>query len=271
MKDQVADLKQVAEQEIIQGSKQDAKLGAKQEAEPRAKQEPVWEIIQEQVRERVPDEIISERKSETYKNNFFSHIRPRFVPAGVLSVLYTFCLGGLSFLAFMVLGMTGLLLMFHYQPGDSNGFPSVLTIASVIPYGDVIRNLHYWAGQIMVVTVNLHMLRVVWTRAYKSPKQLNWLVGVALLILVLVLDFTGYLLIGSQESGAAATVAVNILGQIPGIGTGLAQILFGEPSALSGSTLVVYVWHCVGFPMLALILQLYHFWRIRRDGGVRPL
>jgi len=132
--------------------------------------------------------------------------------------------------------------------------------------------LHYWAGQLMVVTVNLHMLRVVWTHSYKPPRQLNWLVGVALLLLILFLDFTGYLLIGSQESGAAATVAVNILRLIPGnVGRGLAQILFGEPSALSGSTLVVYVWHCVALPMVALFLQLYHFWRIRRDGGVRPL
>lgn len=205
------------------------------------------------------------------QKNFVDHIRPRFVPERAVSVLYTFCMGGLSFLAFIVLGVTGLLLMFHYQPGDSTGFSSILTIASVIPYGGLIRNLHYWAAQVMVVTVNLHMLRVVWTHSYKSPKQLNWLVGVALLILVLVLDFTGYLLIGSQESGAAATVAVNILGLIPGLGTGLAQMLFGEPSALSGSTLMVYVWHCVGLPMIVLGLQLYHFWRIRRDGGVRPL
>ncbi len=205
------------------------------------------------------------------QKNFVNHIRPGFVPNRALSVLYTFCLGGLSFLAFVILGITGLLLMFHYQPGVSTGYDSILTIASVIPYGGVIRNLHYWAGQLMVVTVNLHMLRVVWTRSYKPPKQLNWVVGVALLILILFLDFTGYLLIGSQESGAAATVAVNILGLIPGIGNGLAQVLFGEPSALSGSTLVVYVWHCVALPMVALFLQLYHFWRIRRDGGVRPL
>jgi len=211
------------------------------------------------------------QEDEHYTKNFVNHVRPRYVSNKVLSVLYTFCLGGLSFLAFIVLGITGLLLMFHYQPGDSTGFSSVITIASVIPYGGLIRNIHYWAAQIMVVTVNLHMLRVVWTHSYKSPKQLNWLVGVGLLIFVLVLDFTGYLLIGSQESGAAATVALHIVGLIPRFGTGLGQIGLGYPSSLSGSTLVVYVWHCVGLPMMALILQFYHFWRIRRDGGVRPL
>lgn len=161
--------------------------------------------------------------------------------------------------------------MFHYQPGESTGFSSVLNLTSVIPYGSILRNLHYWAAQIMVITVNLHMVRVIWTHSYKPPKQLNWLVGVSLLILVLTLDFTGYLLVGSQESGAAATVAVHILSLIPGIGMILARIFFGMPSALSGSTLAVYVWHCVALPTAAMYLQLFHFWRIRRDGGVRPL
>lgn len=202
--------------------------------------------------------------------NFINHIRPKFIAEEALRIRYTFCLGGLTFLAFIVLGLTGLLLMFHYQPGEES-FGSILTISSVLPYGGIIRNLHYWAGQLMVVTVNLHMLRVVWTRSYKPPKQLNWLVGAVLLLLILLLDFTGYLLIGSQESGAAATVAVNILKLIPGLGESLAQMFFGEPSPLSGSTLVVYVWHCLVLPLIAFLLQLYHFWRVRRDGGVRPL
>ncbi|AFM42163.1 hypothetical protein Desaci_3267 [Desulfosporosinus acidiphilus SJ4] len=212
-----------------------------------------------------------EGSARNSRHSFVDHLRPRSIPERALSVFYTFCLGGLSFLAFLMLGVTGLLLMFHYQPGESTGYSSVLTLGSVIPYGGIIRNLHYWSAQLMVVTVNLHMVRVVWTHSYKPPKQLNWLVGVGLLVLVLVLDFTGYLLIGSQESGAAATVAANILKQIPVLGTALAHIALGEPTALSGSTLVVYVWHCVALPFAALWLQLYHFWRIRRDGGVRPL
>ncbi|MDP4128509.1 MAG: cytochrome b N-terminal domain-containing protein [Bacillota bacterium] len=237
---------------------------------PELKQEQTLDYWPEQTLVQKQEQVL-DQKPVHYNKNLVNHIRPRFVPDRVLSVFYTFCLGGLSFLAFVMLGITGLLLMFHYQPGESTGFSSILTIGSVIPYGGIIRNLHYWSGQIMVVTVNLHMLRVVWTHSYKPPRQLNWLVGVGLLVLVLVLDFTGYLLIGSQESGAAATVAANILGLIPGLGTGLAQMSLGEPSALSGSTLVAYVWHCVGLPFVALFLQFYHFWRIRRDGGVRPL
>lgn len=204
------------------------------------------------------------------QSNFIDHIRPRYIAKAAMKVAYTFCLGGLTFLAFILLCITGLLLMFHYQPGVTTGFTSLLNI-TVIPYGGVIRSLHFWAGQGMVVTINLHMLRVIWTHSYKPPKQLNWLVGVALLLLVLFLDFTGYLLRGSQESGAAATVAVSILELIPGIGLPISQMVLGRPSALAGSTLIVYVWHCFLLPGIAFLLQLYHFWRIRKDGGVRPL
>lgn len=205
------------------------------------------------------------------QSTFFDHIRPRFLPESALNILYTVCLGGLSALSFIVLAITGLLLMFHYQPGENTAFNSMLNLSSVIPYGALIRNWHYWAGQIMVITVTLHMIRVVWTHSYKPPRQLNWLVGVGLLLLTLFMDFSGYLLRGSQESGAAANIAVHIAELIPGIGTPVSRILFGQPSPLSGSTLMVYVWHCLGLPTIAFWLQLYHFWRIRRDGGVRPL
>ena len=205
------------------------------------------------------------------QGNFTVHLRPRSVPERALALFYTFCLGGVSFLAFLVLGTTGILLMFHYQPGPTAGYNSVLNLASVITYGPLFRNLHFWAGQLMVLTVVLHMLRVVWTHAYRPPRELNWVVGVSLLVLTLTLDFTGYLLRGSQESGAAATVAVHLLQLLPGIGNNWAVSFLGRPSALSGSTLAVYVWHCVALPGLTFHLQSYHFWRIRKDGGVKPL
>lgn len=214
---------------------------------------------------------VEKKQESAVKYTFMSHIRPRFLPEASVRVVYTVCLGGLSALSFIVLAITGLLLMFHYQPGENTAFKSLLNLSSVIPYGGLIRNLHYWAGQIMVITVSLHMVRVVWTHSYKPPKQLNWLVGIGLLLLTLMMDFSGYLLRGSQEGGAAANVAVHISGLIPLVGAPIGQILFGRPSPLSGSTLMVYVWHCLGLPTIAFWLQLYHFWRIRRDGGVRPL
>jgi len=213
----------------------------------------------------------TEKQISVSQSTFISHIRPRFLPESAINIVYTVCLGGLSFLSFIVLSVTGLLLMFHYQPGENTAFSSLLNLSSVIPYGALLRNWHYWAGQIMVITVSLHMVRVAWTHSYKPPKQLNWLVGIGLLLLTLIMDFSGYLLRGSQETGAAANVAVHIAELIPLVGSQIAQILFGRPSPLSGSTLMAYVWHCIGLPTIAFWLQFYHFWRIRRDGGVRPL
>jgi quinol-cytochrome oxidoreductase complex cytochrome b subunit len=186
------------------------------------------------------------------------------------SVLYTICLGGLSFLSFIVLALSGILLMFHYVPG-SGSFSSILNTHSVIPFGDIIRSLHYWAGQIMVLTVTLHMLRVLWTKSYKPPRELNWVIGITLLILTLFLDFTGFLLRGSQESTSAGSIAYNLVTLIPGIGSSLAYMIFGEPTAPGNSSLKVYVFHCVVLPFIASFLQAYHFWNIRKDGGVKPL
>lgn len=201
---------------------------------------------------------------------FWEHIRPRFVWSSAASFPYTFCLGGLSFLAFIVLAFTGLLLMFHYEPG-SGSFNSILTIHSYIPFGDIIRSLHYWAGQIMVLTVTLHMLRVIWTKSYKPPRELNWVVGISLLILTLFLDFTGFLLRASQESTSAGTIAHNLVTLIPEVGLDLAYMIFGEPTSPGTSSLKVYVFHCVALPLSAFFLQGYHFWKIRKDGGAKPL
>lgn len=210
-------------------------------------------------------------QSNANQSTFMTHIHPRFLPEAALKFIATFCLGGLSALSFIVLAVTGMLLMFHYQPGEKSAFGSLLNLSSVIPYGAILRNWHYWSGQIMVISVSLHMIRVAWTHSYKPPKQLNWLVGIGLLLLTLFIDFTGFLLRGSQESGAAANVGVHIGQLIPIIGKPISQIFLGQPSPLSGSTLVVYVWHCLALPTIAFCLQLYHFWRIRRDGGIRPL
>lgn len=200
---------------------------------------------------------------------FWVHIRPQTVYTKALQLKATFCLGGLSFLAFLILLGTGLILVFQYQPGEK-AFDSLVEIQSVLPYGGLIRGLHFWAAQLMVWSVFLHMVRVIWHRAYQPPRELNWLVGVGLLVLTLILDFTGYLLRGNQESGAAATVGQSLLHLLPG-GGGLARVFLGADSAVNGSSLAVYAWHCLLLPFVSVFFITWHFWRIRRDGGVRPL
>ncbi|WP_459998219.1 cytochrome b N-terminal domain-containing protein [Paradesulfitobacterium aromaticivorans] len=164
--------------------------------------------------------------------------------------------------------MTGTLLLFYYEPGEK-AFASLGVIANLTPYGNLIRGLHFWAAQIMVITVLLHMARVVWHQAYRPPREKNWVIGVALFCLTLILDFSGYLLRGSQESTAAATVARGLLENFPG-GDVLARMFLGT-ELWQGSSLALYVWHVFLLAGFALFLQIGHFWRVRRDGGVRPL
>jgi len=202
-------------------------------------------------------------------NSFTEHIRPRQIRAGTLRFRATFCLGGLSFLAFIVLTITGVLLLFYYQPGD-RAFASLSEIDSALPYGGLARSLHFWAGQMMVISVFLHMVRVVWSRAYRPLRELNWVTGVVLFGLTVMLDYSGYLLRGGQESGAAASVGQTLLTSLPG-GQALATVFFGQPSPLNGSTLSIFAWHTFILAGTAGFLQMLHFWRIRRGGGVRPL
>ena len=202
-------------------------------------------------------------------NSFTEHMRPRQIRAGALRFRATFCLGGFSFLAFIVLVITGVLLLFYYQPGD-RAFASLSELNSALPYGGLVRSLHFWAGQMMVISVFLHMVRVVWSRAYRPLRELNWITGVLLFGLTVMLDYSGYLLRGGQESGSAATVGKNLLTLLPG-GHVLATAFFGQPSPLNGSTLSMFVWHIFILAGGASFLQIFHFWRIRRGSGVRPL
>lgn len=203
------------------------------------------------------------------KSSFIEHIRPRQLRWGALRFRATFCLGGFSFLAFAVLTITGVILLFYYQPGEK-AFASLSEIDSALPYGGFIRSLHFWAGQMMVISVFAHMIRVVWSKAYQPLRELNWITGVVLFGLTVILDYSGYLLRGGQESGAASSVGQSLLKTLPG-GKGWASIFFGTSSPVNGSTLNIFVWHAFILAGIAGFLQMYHFWRIRKDGGVRPL
>lgn len=203
------------------------------------------------------------------QTSLWQHIRPQRISSKSLRFKATFCLGGLSFLSFLILLGTGMLLLFNYQPGEK-AYSSLVEINSVLPYGALIRSLHFWAGQFMVISIFLHMVRVVVSHAYRPPRELNWVIGVLLLGLTLIMDYSGYLLRGDQEGGAAASVGKSLLQVIPG-GKALSFIFFGNPSPLNSSTLHLYIWHSFVLAWVISVLQMYHFWRIRRNGGIRSL
>jgi quinol-cytochrome oxidoreductase complex cytochrome b subunit len=205
-------------------------------------------------------------------SSFLLHLHPRVIPEASAGIRFTWCLGGLSVWMFALELLTGALLMLHYVPGVSSAYPAVQHVTHVVPYGFFIRNLHYWCGQAMVILVVLHAFRVLLTGSYAPPRHLNWLVGLSLLVLTLLVDFTGYLLVWDDRALWAWTIARNLTETVPGIGGALASLFFG-PARLGDANIVrLYVWHIFLLPGFVFMLMGWHFWRIRKDGGIsRPL
>ena len=138
----------------------------------------------------------SDERSRAYAvmNNVFLHLHPVRVRQHAVKFAYTFCLGGLSFFFFLVLTVTGVFLMFFYVPSSTSAYDDILRIQAEVPFGLLTRNIHRWAAHLMVFFVFLHMMRVFYHGAYKPPREFNWVVGVVLLFLTIMLSFTGYLL-----------------------------------------------------------------------------
>jgi len=173
---------------------------------------------------------------------------------------------------FLIETLTGILLLLHYIPTAAGAYASIQDITHVAPYGFFLRNIHYWAGQIMIALVGLHMVRVFWTGSFAPPRQFNWIIGLMLLVGALLVDFTGYLLVWDARSLWAWTIARNLCGTVPVIGAAVGSLLFGPEQVRDAALIRMYVWHVVLLPAFIAVLMGWHFWRIRKDGGIsQPL
>ncbi len=220
-------------------------------------------------------------------SNTFLHLHPVKVRRSGIRLSYTWCMGGLTFFLFLVETITGLLLMFYYRPTAEYAYQDILGLREHVALG-VMREMHRWAAHMMVITVWLHMYRVFLTGSYKPPREFNWNVGVILLVLTLLLSFTGYLLPWDQLAVWAITVGSNMARATPFLGhegPGAALLSFGGLNFVhagddarfgllagrfvgEGALLRFYVLHCVGLPLAAATLMAIHFWRVRKDGGI---
>jgi quinol-cytochrome oxidoreductase complex cytochrome b subunit len=214
--------------------------------------------------------------------NVWLHLHPVRVFSGSIRLRFTLCAGGISFLLFLVTILTGLLLMFHYCPSTHRAHADVVALGQVVPFGDVLRSMHRYAGDGMIILVFVHLIRVFLTGSYKPPREFNWVVGVALLFLTLAIAFTGYLLPWDQKGYWATTVATNMVSAVPFLGADgpaalvsperdLRTALLGGPSVGPPTLIRFYVLHCIALPLGAALLMALHFWRVRKDGISRPL
>ncbi len=209
--------------------------------------------------------------SKAVADNFFLHIHSAKVHDRTLKFRTTLGLGLLSFFMFIILVVTGVLLMFYYVPTPAEAYNRMLDLRGAVFFGDILRNLHRWAAHAMVLLVVLHMVRVFLTGAHKAPREFNWCIGVVLLLLTLFMSFTGYLLPWDQLAYWAIVVGTSIAGYAPVVGKSMQFVLLGDYSVGGEALLRFYVLHCVALPAVLLALVGAHFWRIRKDGGLaRP-
>lgn len=187
----------------------------------------------------------------------------RKVPRGV-GWLHT--LGSATLVAFITLVVTGIMLTMNYSPSPDHAYDSVVFISNEVPYGWLIRGMHHWAASVMVVLAVIHGLRVLFMGAYKYPRELTWIVGVLLLLLVLSSAFTGYLLPWDQKAYWATVVGTNIAGQAPVVGDFLRDLLRGGDNLGTVTLTRFFSLHVAVVPVLIATLIGIHLFMVVRQG-----
>ena len=223
----------------------------------------VWKSV---VRHGYPD--TETNRALAIMSNLFLHLHPVKVKRHALKYNYTFGLGGLSLLLFIVEAVTGAFLMFYYVPSVERAFFDMKDLRFAVYFGVLMRNMHRWAAHGMVAVVFLHMCRVFYTAAYKTPREFNWVLGVFLFVVTLAFSYTGYLLPWDQLAYWGVTVGTNIAGSVPLIGKTIKFLLLGGNITGQNALLRFYVLHCFVLPMVVVVMMGIHFWRIRKDGGI---
>jgi quinol-cytochrome oxidoreductase complex cytochrome b subunit len=191
----------------------------------------------------------------------------RKVPRGVG---WWHTLGSATMVAFILLLFTGLFLMMNYSPSPDHAYESIQYITNEVPFGGLIRSMHFWSASAMVVLIGLHGLRTFFMAAYKYPRELTWVVGTLLFILVMGASFTGYLLPWDQKAYWATSVGTGIAGQVPVVGIWIQKILIGGAGVGALTLNRFFTFHVVVIPPLILLLIGIHIFMVIKQGISAP-
>jgi len=238
-------------------------------------QTPTAKLAARLMQNRVYRSIVRHGPLDTNRNrslavfsNFFLHIHPVKVRLRAIAFTRTFYLGGLSAASYLILVVTGVFLMFYYHPSVPRAYEDMKDLQYAVYMGPFLRNLHRWAAHAMVALVFLHMIRVFYAGAYRPPREFNWVIGVILLVLTVLLSYTGYLLPWDQLAFWGVTVGTNMADAMPVLGPPTKFLLLGGRAVSENALLRFYVLHCVVLPLFLVIGVCVHIWRIRKDGGI---
>ena len=202
------------------------------------------------------------------QQSVFLHLFPAKVRKRMVGFGATWYLGTLTLGTFLVLVITGIMLMLYYHPSVPQAYADIKDLQFVVSSGLFLRNLHRWSAHAMVFLAFAHMFRVFYRGAFRAPREFNWVVGVILLLVTLLLSYTGYLLPWDQLAYWAITVGSNISAAVPLIGDRFHFLMLGGHQVNANALLRFYVLHCVILPLTAVLFIVVHFWRIRKDGGL---
>jgi quinol-cytochrome oxidoreductase complex cytochrome b subunit len=180
----------------------------------------------------------------------------------------TFGLGGMALLLFLVLIVTGALLLFVYEPNADRAYATVTALSDDVPFGAFVRAVHHWAGNGLLIVSFFHLLRVFYTGAFLPPRRFNWMLGLILLAIVMAGNFTGYLLPWDQLSYWAVTIGTGMLQYVPLAGDALMQLARGGGEVGPKTLSLFFVVHIALLPIVLFLLTSFHFWKVRKAGGV---
>jgi len=204
----------------------------------------------------------------SFFNSLILHFRPRNIRKRTLRFTLTWGLGGMAVVLVCMLFVTGMMLKFVYQPVPDRAYESIIHLQNNVLFGQLMRNIHHWSGYMLLIIVFLHFLRVFFTGAVYPPRQFNWIIGLAMFLAVLASNITGYLLPWDQLAFWAITICTGMLGYIPGIGGWLQALVRGGKDIGPATLSIFFAIHTAVIPAGLLILMPFHFWRVRKAGGL---
>jgi quinol-cytochrome oxidoreductase complex cytochrome b subunit len=199
------------------------------------------------------------------QNRFWKSIVRKEIPVSEWVRGKTLGLGLINLYLFVILILTGTLLMFYYVPDTSMAYRSIKDLEYVVSFGAILRNMHHWAAYLMIVSVFLHLSRVFYTAEYREPREFNWVTGLFLFLCTLAMGLTGYLLLWDQKAYWGATIMSNIVSSVPPIGEKYKYLVLGGTVVGQNMLTRAFAMHVRVFPLVMGLLMGVHFWRIRKD------
>ena len=197
-------------------------------------------------------------------------LRHKEVPVGAHSMVWYY-LGGTTLFFFSAQVCSGLLLLLYYQPGEATAYESIRFITTKVPFGWLMRSLHCWSAHLMIVSLIVHMFSTFFLKAYRPPRELSWVTGFVLFMLVLGFGFSGYLLPWNELAFFATSVGTDSMKAVPGIGDWLLQVLRGGTDVSAQTLYRFFALHVVALPLITVMLVAGHLLFIQRQGMAPPM